>query len=92
MPSKIFEIAAMERPILIAAEGIAVDLVTSHGAGLAIEPEDSRALIEAIEKLRNDPALVDALKAGCRRLADDFNRDTFAARMLDEIRRAAAAR
>jgi hypothetical protein len=34
--------------------------------------------------------LAQALKAGCRRLADDFNRDTFAARMLDEIRRAAA--
>jgi glycosyltransferase involved in cell wall biosynthesis len=92
MPSKIFEIAAMERPILIAAEGIAVDLITSHNAGLAIEPEDPASLIAAIERLRNDPALALAMKAGCRRLADDFNRDTFAARMLDEIRRAAAAR
>jgi glycosyltransferase involved in cell wall biosynthesis len=92
MPSKIFEIAAVERPILIAAEGIAADLVTSHEAGLAIEPENSRALIEAIERLRGDPALAESLKAGCRKLADDFNRDKFAARMLDEIRRAAAAR
>jgi glycosyltransferase involved in cell wall biosynthesis len=92
MPSKIFEIAAIERPILIAAEGIAVDLVTSHEAGLAIEPENASALIAAIERLRGDPALAQALKAGCRRLADDFNRDTFAARMLDEIRLAARAR
>jgi len=89
MPSKIFEIAAMERPILIAAEGIATELVTSHGAGIAIEPENPTALIAAIERLRNDPAFAGSLKAGCRALADDFNRDKFAARMLDEIRRAA---
>jgi glycosyltransferase involved in cell wall biosynthesis len=89
MPSKIFEIAAMERPILIAAEGIAAELVTSHGAGLAIEPENPAALIAAIGRLRNGPAFAQSLKAGCRALADDFNRDKFAARMLDEIRRAA---
>ena len=91
MPSKIFEIAAMERPILIAAEGIATELVTSHGAGIAIEPENPTALIAAIERLRNDPAFAGSLKAGCRALADDFNRDKFAALMLDEIRRAAGS-
>jgi glycosyltransferase involved in cell wall biosynthesis len=89
MPSKIFEIAATERPILIAAEGIAAELVASHGAGLVIEPENPGALIAAIEKLRDEPAFAESLKAGCRALADDFNRDKFAARMLDEIRRAA---
>jgi hypothetical protein len=85
MPSKIFEIAAMERPVVIGAEGIAAELVTGHHAGLAIEPENPRALVQAIERLRSDPLLSKSMQSGCRALADDFSRDKFAAQMLDEI-------
>ena len=89
MPSKIFEIAAMERPIVVSAEGIAADLVESHNAGIAVEPENTQALVDAIERLRSDPARAAAMQSGCRALADDFSRDKFAAQMLDEIRLAA---
>lgn len=89
MPSKIFEIAAMERPIVIGAEGIAADLVEDHRAGIAVEPECTEALIAAIERLRNEPAFCQSLQSGSRALADDFSRDKFAAQMLDEIRLAA---
>ncbi len=89
MPSKIFEIAAMERPIVIGAEGIAVELVKKHGAGLAIEPESVPALIAAIERLRDEQGLADSMRPGCRALAADFSRDKFAARMLDELKLAA---
>ena len=89
MPSKIFEIAAMERPIIIGAEGIAPELVESHRAGIAVEPENVQALVQAIERLRGDTSLSSAMQAGCRALADDFSRDKFAAQMLDEIRLAA---
>jgi hypothetical protein len=89
MPSKIFEIAAMERPIIIGAEGIAAELVESHRAGIAIEPENLQALVQAIERLRNEPSLAGSMQAGCRALADDFSRDKFATQMLDEIRLAA---
>lgn len=92
MPSKIFEIAAMERPIVIGAEGIAAALITSHRAGLAVEPENAQALVGAIERLRDDAELSLCLRAGCRALADDFGRDKFAARMLGELRLAAAGR
>ncbi|HVZ91983.1 MAG TPA: glycosyltransferase family 4 protein [Rhizomicrobium sp.] len=92
MPSKIFEIAAMERPLVIGAEGIAADLVESHRAGLAVEPENLEALIEAIERLRRNPALAQSMQSGCRALADDFSRDKFAAQMLDEIKLAARIR
>jgi glycosyltransferase involved in cell wall biosynthesis len=86
MPSKIFEIAAMERPIVIAAEGIAADLVRKHNAGLAIEPESIPALIAAIERLRDEPGLAESTRPGSRTLASDFSRDHFAAKMLDEIK------
>jgi glycosyltransferase involved in cell wall biosynthesis len=89
MPSKIFEIAAMERPIIIGAEGIAAELVESHRAGIAIEPENLQALVQAVERLRNDPSMAASMRSGCRALADDFSRDKFAAQMLDEIRLAA---
>jgi glycosyltransferase involved in cell wall biosynthesis len=92
MPSKIFEIAAMERPIVIGAEGIAAELVESHRAGLAIAPENLVALVQAIENLRTDPTLSQSMQAGCRALADDFSRDKFAAQMLDEIMLAANSR
>ena len=92
MPSKIFEIASMERPMIIGAEGIAADLVVNHRAGLAIEPENLQALVGAIERLRHEPELSLSMQAGCRALADDFSRDKFAAQMLDEIKLAARIR
>ena len=92
MPSKIFEIAAMERPIVIGAEGIAADLVVEHRAGLAVEPENVDALVGAIERLRHEPGLAASMQSGCRALADDFSRDKFAAQMLDEIKLAAKIR
>lgn len=89
MPSKIFEIAAMERPIVISAVGIAADLVTQHKAGLAVEPENVAQLTAAIERLRAEPGLAESMKAGLRVLAGDHSRDKFAAAMLDEIKLAA---
>lgn len=89
MPSKIFEIAAMERPILIGAEGIAAELIESYRAGLAVEPENLQQMVGAIDLLRGDPALAASMQEGCRRLAGDYSRDKFAAHMLDEIRLAA---
>jgi glycosyltransferase involved in cell wall biosynthesis len=89
MPSKIFEIASMERPIVIGAEGIAAELVEDHRAGLAVEPENLQALVDAIQRLRHEPGLAQSMHSGCRALADDFSRDKFAAQMLDEIKLAA---
>ncbi|HWA91780.1 MAG TPA: glycosyltransferase family 4 protein [Rhizomicrobium sp.] len=89
MPSKIFEIAAMERPIVISATGIAADLVTAHHAGLAVEPENVGALTAAIQRLRDEPGLAGAMQSGARALAADHSREKFAAAMLDEIKLAA---
>ena len=92
MPSKIFEIASMERPIVIGAEGIAAELVEGHRAGLAVEPENSEALVGAIGRLWKEPELSLSMQTGSRALADDFSRDKFAAQMLDEIKLAAKIR
>ncbi|HEY1837497.1 MAG TPA: glycosyltransferase family 4 protein [Rhizomicrobium sp.] len=87
LPTKIFEAAAMERPIILSAAGIAADLVRKYDAGLAIAPEDATALAASIIELRNDSALRQRFAAGGRGLAADFDRNKLADLMLDEIRR-----
>jgi glycosyltransferase involved in cell wall biosynthesis len=86
LPTKIFEAAAMERPIILSVTGIAADLILKHDAGLAIEPEDTTALAAAILELRNDPALRQRFGNGGRTLAANFDRNKLADLMLDEIR------
>jgi glycosyltransferase involved in cell wall biosynthesis len=87
LPTKIFEAAAMERPIVLSAEGIAADLVRKYGAGTVVDPENAPALADAILKLRNDPALRARYGQGGKALAAAFNRNALADLMLNEIRR-----
>lgn len=57
LPSKLFELMGMGCPIICSVEGEAAELVTRADAGICIEPESSEALIDAIRRLRADPAL-----------------------------------
>ncbi len=55
IPSKMFEIMACGRPIILGVAGQAKQLLEEAGAGIAVEPEDPAALAKAIEALANDP-------------------------------------
>jgi glycosyltransferase involved in cell wall biosynthesis len=92
LPSKIFEAAAMERPIVLSANGLSADTVRRFRAGIVAEPGDAHALARAIRRLRTSPALRDSCREGCRSLARAHDRQILARQMLAEIRRAAAAR
>jgi glycosyltransferase involved in cell wall biosynthesis len=89
LPSKIFEAAAMERPILLSARGISAELVRGYHAGLVVEPENPEALAAAVLRLRSDVQLRESFRAGCRRLASQHDRERMAGLMLAEIRHAA---
>jgi len=54
LPSKLFEIMAMERPVVLAAEGEARELVLEAEAGIVVEPENPTELAEAILYLAGD--------------------------------------
>ncbi|MCC6696956.1 MAG: glycosyltransferase family 4 protein [Candidatus Hydrogenedentes bacterium] len=54
IPSKIFEIMACGRPIILGATGQARDIVERAGAGLCVAPEDARAYAEAVRTLYRD--------------------------------------
>lgn len=55
MPSKIFENAAMRRPILIGVGGFAEEFVTSAQAGIPMVPESPDSLVEKIIELADHP-------------------------------------
>ena len=57
IPSKIFEIMAMSKPIIISVDGEARKIVEEAGAGLFAKPVDPSDLKEKIILLKNDPDL-----------------------------------
>jgi len=89
IPSKIFELCAMGKPILLGVEGEAKELVERYGAGIAFEPENDSDFARQLERLNNDRELYDASVAGGLRLAKDFNRAKLAGDMYTVIERVA---
>lgn len=85
IPSKIFENAGMEIPILMGVEGEAKDIIMQYGAGLCFEPECFDDFREKLTMLLH-PDVYAQCKEGCRRLAADFDRKQLAANMLSVIR------
>ena len=81
----------MEKPLLLSAKGLSADVVREYRAGIVVEPENPQALAAAVMLLYNDKPLRDGFRTGCRALAFQYNRETLANRMLEEIRYAAAA-
>jgi colanic acid biosynthesis glycosyl transferase WcaI len=55
IPTKLLEYMACERPVIVAVDGQARQMVEAAGAGVFVEPEDSDALVQAILKLAADP-------------------------------------
>jgi hypothetical protein len=90
IPSKIFELCAMGKPILLGVEGEAKELVERYGAGIAFDPENTDDFIRQLERLRSDRALYDASVAGGAQLAKDFDRGRLARDMYAVIERVAS--
>lgn len=70
VPSKIYEAMASGRPLVLAADGEAADIVRRHEAGIVVPPADVGAIAEALARLRDDPAERARLGANGRRAAE----------------------
>ena len=55
IPTKLLEYMACERPVIVAVDGQARRIVEDANAGIFVEPEDSGALIQAIQELADSP-------------------------------------
>lgn len=57
IPSKIFEAMITRTPIVLGVRGEAQQIVEEAGAGIPIPPEDPEALVAAVRRLKENPAL-----------------------------------
>lgn len=85
LPSKIFENAAMRKPILIGVDGEARQLVEKYDAGLFYEPENEEEFLRATLKLATDKDTYQKMQDGCTTLAKDFDRQILAEAMLNIV-------
>ena len=78
LPSKIFELCAMHKPILLGVEGEAKKLIEEYGVGEAFEPENEKDFLNKVmiikEKQNN--------KESFEKLIRDFDRKSLAKKML----------
>ena len=92
IPSKIFEIAAMERPIVLSVDGEARVLVEASNGGVYVPPEDSLAMARAIEQLASAPSKLAAMGKSARAfVVREFDRDVLAKRYLGILEQVASS-
>lgn len=83
IPSKMFEAMSMERPIILGVRGESRDILEAAMAGVAITPEASEEMVNAIVALAGDSAKRKELGISGRIfVAREFNRDRLASQML----------
>ncbi len=91
MPSKIFEAAAMAKPIVLGVRGHAAVLVERAGCGACIEPENEYELGATVEAWADDPAAaVELGRHGHEFFVREFDRGALAASYLAVLEAAGA--
>ncbi len=85
LPSKIFEIMGMRRPMIVSVDGDARMEVERGGAGKFVEPENVEELAEAIERLASQPEARARMGDSGRRYVETFYPRSVLARRYAEI-------
>jgi glycosyltransferase involved in cell wall biosynthesis len=76
IPTKLLEYMACERPVIVAVDGQARQIVEEASAGVFVEPENSQDLVQAILGLAEDPAKRRQMGASGRQyIINKFSRD-----------------
>jgi glycosyltransferase involved in cell wall biosynthesis len=74
LPTKLFEVLAAGKPVIVAARGEAAELVLGAGAGLVVAPEEPRGLASAFGRLKASPQEALAMGRRGRAKAREFDR------------------
>ena len=75
VPSKLFDCAALRRPLIVAAVGEAPRIAEQAGAALIVAPGDPAALAAAVRRLRDEPARAQVLAEAGATLASEYLRE-----------------
>lgn len=81
IPSKIFENAAMYKPILLGLEGEAKDIIERYGIGVSFTPENKIAFLKQLDYLSEKKIK----KEGFDKFIEDFDRTNLAIKMINFI-------
>ncbi len=83
IPTKLLEYMACERPVIVAVDGQARQIVEQGQAGVFVEPEDVESLVETIVSLANDPERRRKMGVSGRKyILSNFSRETTAQRYI----------
>jgi len=86
IPSKIFEAAAMDTPILLGVEGQAKEIIEEYEAGLCFEPENKSDFIEKLEAFNKKDSVYEEKAQNAAKLAKAYDREKLARKMLDALK------
>jgi glycosyltransferase involved in cell wall biosynthesis len=88
-PNKFFDYIAMGLPVVINYPGWLAEMIAQNGTGIAVEPENSKALAEALERLADSPETTRQYGVNARTLAEkEFDRKDLSNRFVDFLERA----
>lgn len=84
--AKLFPAMASSSPIIYSGEGEGADLVKEGKCGLVVEPENPRALAEAIIRIADNPTLAEQLGENGRKFVEErFSWDKLVGTWLEEL-------
>lgn len=83
IPSKIFESAAMGKPIFLGVEGQAKEIIDQFNAGVCYLPGNRDSFITELEKILTRKNLSDMYFENCRTLAVSYDRKKLAEKMVE---------
>ena len=86
IPSKIFELSAMNKPILLGVDGEIRSIVEKYKAGVFFEPENENDLIDKVNYLYDNRNNLKIYEKGLKLLSKDFDRQYLADKMLNFIK------
>jgi glycosyltransferase involved in cell wall biosynthesis len=88
IPTKMLEFMSCARPVILGVDGQARQIVEEAGAGLVIEPENSAALAQAINRLAASRELRESLgQKGREYILRNFSRREMAQKYIDILKR-----
>jgi len=85
IPSKIFEAAAVGKPILLGLKGETQKIIEDYQAGLCFIPENKESFIHAVLEISSNETEYLRYKKGCEKLAKDFDRKLIAKQYLQVL-------
>ena len=83
IPTKMLEFMSCGRPVVLGVEGQAREIIEAAGAGIAIEPEDEKALVAALQTLEANAERAGALgQKGREYILQNFSRSRTAEKYI----------